>query len=104
MEKEVNSELVVNTLILSHLLRDNLQLLSEAGLATGKLKVARNQFHIQLDRYLAKSYSNVTGDLAWLSDQIDVSWKLLDTVFKTDMESKQELLHDLESRVCAEEV
>ena len=88
---EREKKIVFSSLIQSNNLRDSLDMMKGMGLNTGKLKSARNAFHVQLSSYLNKVYSK-DGDLSWLNDTISVESEISILVSDMEYDEKVKLL------------
>lgn len=87
---------VMNTIITSNVLRDNLELMNEKGYQTKRCKQIGNMYHRELDKFLESFYkaiSNVPQD--FLIDEIDFITELVDKVLKSSSEKRKEAMECL---------
>ena len=92
----IPSEIIANTIVMAHSLRDNIEILEENGLLARRLKFTAKQFHSELDRFLETVYKKIEGDdMNWMIKAIDIDSEIMAKVAKLKIEDKVDLLKKL---------
>lgn len=91
---KIDRELLVNTVILSHSLQDNIEIMLEQGWFVQDLKMFSKNFNKKLNAFTEQVYKNVNNErMRELSEEIDVDVELFKRVHKMSTEEKQKLLN-----------
>lgn len=92
---------IFESVVHSNCLKDNLEIMKDIVLEdgkrldTGKLRIARNQFHVQLSHYLNKVYSKI-DDLKFLNDSMEIDTKIMKSLANLSLDEKESLLKTIQ--------
>jgi hypothetical protein len=93
---------IFESVIHSNCLKDNLEIMKDIVLDngkrmdTGKLRIARNGFHVQLTHYLNSVYSKL-DNFKFLNDSMEIDTKIMNSLSSLSLEEKEELLNNIKN-------
>ena len=93
---------IFESVVHSNCLKDNLEIMKDIvldngkRLDTGKLRVARNAFHVQLTHYLNGVYSKL-DNLKFLNDSISIDTRIIKSLSSLSLDEKEALLKHIEN-------
>lgn len=95
ISEERFNQILIETLVVSNILRDNLDIIKDQGLNQRKLSKARVAFTKELDSFLKGVFNQEPEELEILTHEIDLTSEALRKISELNREEKEKLIEKL---------